>query len=54
MFKTKLIKWGIPELSLIITLYRFQAIGMFIAQPQGQALKVFKYFIIASQEENQD
>jgi hypothetical protein len=52
MFKTKLIEWGIPELSPIITLYDFQTIGMLIGQPQSQALKVFKQFILALQEEN--
>jgi hypothetical protein len=52
MFKTKLIEWGIPELSPIITLNSFQIIGILIVQPQSQAPKVFKHFILALQEEN--
>jgi hypothetical protein len=47
MLKSKLIKIGIPELSPIITVNGFQAVGMLIVQPQGQALKVLKYFILA-------
>jgi hypothetical protein len=47
MLKSKLIKIGIPELGLIITMNGFQAVGMLIVQPQGQALKVLKYFILA-------
>jgi hypothetical protein len=43
---------GISELSPIITSYSFQAIGMFIVQPQSHALKVFKHFILALQEVN--
>jgi hypothetical protein len=31
----------------------FQAVGMLIVQPQSQAEKVLKHFIIAFQEENQ-
>jgi hypothetical protein len=30
----------------------FQAVGMLIVQPQSQALKVLKHFILAFQEEN--
>jgi hypothetical protein len=30
----------------------FQAVGMLIVQPQSQAPKVFKHFILAFQEEN--
>jgi hypothetical protein len=30
----------------------FQAVGMLIVQPQSQASKVLKYFILALQEEN--
>jgi hypothetical protein len=30
----------------------FQVVGMLIVQPQSQALKVFKHFILAFQEEN--
>jgi hypothetical protein len=47
MLKAKLIKRGISELSLIITANDFQPVGMFIVQPQSQALKVLKYFILA-------
>jgi hypothetical protein len=35
MLKAKLIKRGIPELNLIITMNGFQAVGMLIVQPQG-------------------
>jgi hypothetical protein len=52
MLKAKLIKRGISELSPIITANGFQAVGMLIVQPQGQALKVIKHFILAVQEEN--
>jgi hypothetical protein len=52
MLKAKLIKRGIPELSPIVTMNSFQAIGMLIVQPQSQAPKVFKHFILAFQEEN--
>jgi hypothetical protein len=52
MIKAKLIKRGIPELSPIVTVNDFQAVGMLIIQPQSQALKVFKHFILAFQEEN--
>jgi hypothetical protein len=53
MLKAKLIKRGIPELNLIVTTNGFQAVGMLIVQPQSQALKVLKHFIIlAFQEEN--
>jgi hypothetical protein len=52
MLKAKLIKRGIPELNLIITVNVFQAVGMLIVQPQGQALKVLKHFILTLQEEN--
>jgi hypothetical protein len=52
MLKTKLIKRGIPELGPIVTANGFQAVGMFIIQPQSQALKVLKHFILAFQEEN--
>jgi hypothetical protein len=30
----------------------FQAVGMLIIQPQSQASKVFKHFILTFQEEN--
>jgi hypothetical protein len=52
MLKTKLIKIGISELSPIVTANDFQAVGMLIVQPQGQALKVLKHFNLALQEEN--
>jgi hypothetical protein len=52
MLKTKLNERGIPELSPIITVNSFQAIGMLIVQSQSQALKVRKRFILTFQEEN--
>jgi hypothetical protein len=52
MLKTKLIERGIIELSLIVTVNDFQVVGMLIVQPQSQAPKVLKYFILALQEEN--
>jgi hypothetical protein len=53
MFKIKLIEWGIPELSPIITLNSFQIIGLLIVQPQSQAPEVFNHFIHALKEEYQ-
>jgi hypothetical protein len=50
--KAKLIKRGIPELSPIVTVNDFQAVVMLIVQPQGQASKVLKYFILTLQKEN--
>jgi hypothetical protein len=52
MLKAKLIKRDISELGSIITMNSFQAVGMLIVQPQSQALKVLKYFILNFQEEN--
>jgi hypothetical protein len=52
MLEAKLIKRGISELSPIVTANGFQAIRMLIVQPQRQALKVLKHFILALQEEN--
>jgi hypothetical protein len=52
MLKVKLIKRGILELSPIVTANGFQAVGLLIVHPQGQALKVIKHFILALQEEN--
>jgi hypothetical protein len=52
MLQAKLIKRGISELSPIITTNGFQAVGMLIVQPQRQALKVLKHFILALQEED--
>jgi hypothetical protein len=52
MLKAKLIKRGISELSPIITANGFQVVGMLIVQPQSQAPKVLKHFILALQEED--
>jgi hypothetical protein len=52
MLKAKLIKGGISELSPIVIVNGFQAVGMLIVQPQNQELKVLKHFILAHQEEN--
>jgi hypothetical protein len=52
MLKVKLIKRGISELGPIITVNDFQAAGMLIVQPQSQAPKVLKHFILALQEED--
>jgi hypothetical protein len=52
MRKTKLIKRGIPELSLILTVNDFQTVRMLIIQPQSQAPKVLKHFILTLQEKN--
>jgi hypothetical protein len=52
MLKTKLIKKGIPELGPIVTVNDFQEVGMLIVQPQGQAPKVLKHFILTLWEEN--
>jgi hypothetical protein len=51
MLKAKLIEKGIPELSHIVTMNGFQAVGMLIIQPQSQVPKVLKHFILAFQEE---
>jgi hypothetical protein len=50
MLKRKLIKRGISELNPIITVNDFQAVEMLIVQPQSQAPKVLKHFILALQE----
>jgi hypothetical protein len=52
MLKAKLIKTGISKLSHIDTTNDFQAVGMLIVQPQSQALKVLKHFILTLQEKN--
>jgi hypothetical protein len=52
MLKAKLIERGIPELGPVITMNSFQVVGMLIVQPQSQAPKVFKHFILAFREEN--
>jgi hypothetical protein len=52
MLKAKLIERCIPALSHIVTVNSFQAVRMLIIEPQGQAPKVLKYFILPFQEEN--
>jgi hypothetical protein len=52
MLKTKLIERGISELGPTVTTNGFEAVGMLILQPQSQAPKVLKHFILALQEEN--
>jgi hypothetical protein len=52
MLKAKLIERGISELSPIVTVNGFQAVGVLIVQPQIQESKVLKHFILALQEEN--
>jgi hypothetical protein len=52
MLKAKLIERGIYEFGSIVTVNDFQVVRMLIAQPQGQASKVLKHFILALQEEN--
>jgi hypothetical protein len=52
VLKEKLIERGIRKLGPIVTANDFQAVGMFIVQPQSQALKVLKHFIIPFQEES--
>jgi hypothetical protein len=52
MLKAKLIKRSISELSSIVTVNDFQAVGMLIIQPQSQEPKVLKYLIFDLQEEN--
>jgi hypothetical protein len=47
MLKAKLIERGIPELGLIITVNDFEEVRMLIVQPQSQAPKVLKYFMLA-------
>jgi hypothetical protein len=47
MLKTKLIERGIPKLGPTITVNGFQAVEMLIFQPQSQAPKVLKHFILA-------
>jgi hypothetical protein len=51
MLKAKFIKRGIPKLSPIFTTNGFQTVGVLIVQPQSQAPKVLKHFILAFQEE---
>jgi hypothetical protein len=52
MLNAKLIERCITEIGLIVTLNGFQAVGMLIVQPQGQAPKVLKHLIFAFQKEN--
>jgi hypothetical protein len=52
MLKIELIERGIPKLGLIVTVNGFQAVGMLIIQPQSQAPKVLKHFVLAFQKEN--
>jgi hypothetical protein len=52
MLKAKLIERSIPKLSFIVTVNDFQAVMIFIVQPQIQALKILKLTILAFQEEN--
>jgi hypothetical protein len=52
MLKAKLIKRDIAKLGHIVTTNDFQAVGMLVVQPQSQAPKVLKYFILAFQEED--
>jgi hypothetical protein len=52
ILKTKLIERGIPELGPIATVNSFQTVEMLIVQPQSQAPKVLKHFILTFQEEN--
>jgi hypothetical protein len=52
MLKAKLIERGIPKLGPIVTVNSFQTVGMLIVQPQSQAPKVLKHFILAFQEDN--
>jgi hypothetical protein len=54
MLKAKLIKRDISEPSPIITVNDFQAVEMLIVQPQSQAPKVLKHFILTLQEETQE
>jgi hypothetical protein len=52
ILEAKLIKRGISELTPIVTVNGFQAVGMLIVQPQSQEPKVHNYLIFALQEEN--
>jgi hypothetical protein len=52
MLKEKLIERDIPESDTIVIVNDFQTVEMLIVQPQGQALKVLKHFIISFQKEN--
>jgi hypothetical protein len=52
VLKAKLIKRDIPKLDPIVTANDFLAVGMLIVQPQSQAPKALKHFILTLQEEN--
>jgi hypothetical protein len=52
MLKAKLIKRDISDLSPSVTMNDFQVVGMLFVQPQSQAPKVLKHFILALKEEN--
>jgi hypothetical protein len=52
VLKTKLIQRGVAELGPIVTTNGFQVVGMVIVQPQSQAPKVLKHFILTFQKEN--
>jgi hypothetical protein len=52
MIKAKLIERDILELDPIVTMNGFQEVRMLIVQPQSQALKVLKHFILTFEEEN--
>jgi hypothetical protein len=52
VLKAKLIERDVPKLGLIVTVNGFQADEILIIQPQSQALKVLKHFILTVQEEN--
>jgi hypothetical protein len=52
MLKEELIERGIPKPGPIVTVNGFQAVEMFIIQPQSQAPKVLKHFMLTFQEEN--
>jgi hypothetical protein len=54
MLKAKLIEIVIPKLGLIVTLNSLQVVGMLTVQPQGQALKVFKHFILDFKKKTQE
>jgi hypothetical protein len=53
MLKAKLMERGISELCPTVTVNSSQEARMLIVQPQSQAPKVFKHFILAFREENQ-
>jgi hypothetical protein len=54
VLKTKLIQRGVAELGPIVTTNGFQVVGMVIVQPQSQALKVLKLFILTFQKKTQE